>query len=47
MGWACGGVAVDKRGIIRDGAPIYRRLIGQKVDALFNRGGYVAKTPLR
>lgn len=30
-GWATGGVLVDKNGIIVDGAPIFRKLFGQKL----------------
>jgi hypothetical protein len=39
-GWACGGVATDARGIIRDGAPIFRKLFGQALAVIVARGRY-------
>ena len=33
-GWACGGVCVDRRGIVIDSCPIFRKMIGRKYMAL-------------
>ena len=32
--WGCGGILVNEQGIVIDGAPIFRRLIGQSVASL-------------
>jgi len=33
-GWGCGAVGVDETGIIRDGAPIFKKLLGQALGNL-------------
>jgi hypothetical protein len=38
-GWACGGVAT-RAGVIVDGAPIFRRLLGQRFAAVVLAGHY-------
>lgn len=38
--YACAGVGVDSEGIIRDAAPIYRKLIGQRLDDILRHKGY-------
>jgi hypothetical protein len=40
--WGCGGVWVDDAGRIVDGAPIFRRLLGQRLDIVIQRGRYHA-----
>jgi hypothetical protein len=41
-GWATGGVIVED-GIIIDGAPIFRKLIGQKLVDVMTKGTYNAQ----
>jgi hypothetical protein len=42
-GFGCGGVGVDAAGIIREAAPIFRRLVGQALKAVVARGRYRAE----
>ena len=37
-GWGCGGIEANRRGVVINGAPIFRSLRGQTVEHL--RGSY-------
>lgn len=32
--WGCGGVGVDAAGVVKEGAPIFRKLLGERLDRL-------------
>ena len=36
-GWACGGIYVEEGFIVRGGAPIFRKLIGQTLPSVLRR----------